>query len=112
VEWETSLATAMQKSKASKKPILMDVYATWCGPCKMMDKNTYANATVVTESKKWIMLKIDGDKDEKLAARYGVQGFPTTLFLKSDGKAIAGFVGYAGPAEMLKQMRAAEPKAR
>jgi thioredoxin-related protein len=58
------------------------------------------------------MLKIDGDKHEDLAARYGVQGYPTTLFLKSDGKAVAGFVGYAGPAEMLKLMRVAATKVR
>ncbi len=65
----------------SDKPVLVAFYATWCGPCKMMgpilqevSKKVGGKATV---------LKIDVDKDPKVAAKYQIQGVPTLMIFKN-----------------------------
>lgn len=112
IKWETSLATAQEKAKTSGKLILLDVYAPWSGPCKKMNKETYADPAVVEESRKWIMLRIDGDQDKSISKKYNVKDFPTTVFMKPDGSALSILIGYADAQTMLKKMRAFHPETR
>ena len=69
----------------SEIPVLVDFYADWCGPCKML-------APILREVKEALgeelrIVKIDVDKNEKLARKYQVKGVPTMLLFKK-GKQI------------------------
>lgn len=67
------------------KPVLIDFYATWCGPCKAM---TPIIDTVGQETKGQArVLKIDVDKNQALAMKYGIQSVPT-LMIFHQGNAV------------------------
>lgn len=64
----------------SDKPVLVDFFATWCGPCKMMSPILDEVAKKV--SGKATILKVDVDKNQHAAANYQVQGVPTLILFK------------------------------
>ncbi|MEL0318577.1 MAG: thioredoxin [Flavobacteriaceae bacterium] len=69
-----------KKILSDNKPVLLDFYAGWCGPCKMI-------APVLTQLKEKMgdrlrILKIDVDKNQSLAAQYQVRGVPTLVLMQ------------------------------
>lgn len=114
VKWQSSYAAALAEAKKTGKPVFIDFYTTWCGPCKYLDDVTYKDAKFVAESRKWVMLKIDAEKNAsqvKLAEKFRVTGYPTMVFLKSNGQEAGRTVGGL-PAKMLvPEMKKAADKA-
>ncbi len=101
VPWETSgaLGAALAKAKKQKKLVFVDAYATWCGPCKMMDRQTYTDATVAKAATPFVNVKVDGEKGEGLAMveRYQITAYPTLLILDGDGVEKNRLVGFNPP---------------
>ncbi|MCB9359975.1 MAG: thioredoxin [Flavobacteriales bacterium] len=69
----------------SDVPVLVDFYATWCGPCKMMSPILDEVAKQVQGKAK--VIKVDVDKNQQAAAAYQVRGVPTLILFKN-GKQI------------------------
>lgn len=67
----------------SKKPVLVDFHATWCGPCKQMAPELQRFAQNNTE--KLRVIKIDIDKNQPTAQQFNIQGVPTLILFK-EGK--------------------------
>lgn len=112
--WVHQFDEGMEAAKASGKPILLDFYADWCPPCIELDKRTFSTQEVRSLAEKFVMLKIDCSFDDencqKATERYEVVGWPTVLFLKSDGEIIEGvnlIGGFADKNRMLELMHQA-----
>ena len=75
-------------------PVLVDFYADWCTPCKMMGPVIDEIATEYGE--RLVVGKVDVDADPSIAMRYGVMGIPTLGYFR-DGKLVDRLVGYPGP---------------
>ena len=65
----------------SEKPVLIDFHTTWCGPCKAMGPILQDVSKQVGDQAK--ILKIDVDKNQKVSAKYQVQGVPTLMIFKN-----------------------------
>lgn len=104
IGWSTDARAAMESAAASGKPVLVDLWAIWCVPCKEMEETTYQDPRVVRAFEEFVPLKVDADANEIFVERYEVEGFPTTLFLDGQGREITRRVSYVGPDEMLDAM--------
>lgn len=99
-------ATACKLAKEKGKVVMVDFYTVWCGPCKMLDRNTWPDERVRNFLvEKTIPMKVNAEADRELARRYQIMFYPTIVFVKPDGVEIGRVRGYSPPAEFL--MRAA-----
>ncbi len=111
VAWLRSYEDGMKQAKADGKPLMVDVFATWCGPCKKLDADVFSRPDVGELSKQFVAVKVDGDQRPDLVTALKVSGYPTTLFLTADGKELGRVRGAVNYQEMLGTMREALGKA-
>ncbi|WP_052731233.1 thioredoxin family protein [Spirosoma radiotolerans] len=95
-KWKDMLARA----KTEKKLIFVDVYAVWCGPCKMLDQQVFTDKQVAaTYNAFFINYKVDAERGEgpALARQYNVRAYPTALFIDGDGQLVDTWTGFIPP---------------
>jgi len=86
----------LEKAKQTNKPIFIDVYTSWCGPCKKMSKEIFPLAEVgKVFNANFVCYQIDAEKGEgiEIAKKYEVTSYPTYLFIKADGTLFSRSVG-------------------
>jgi len=86
----------------SDLPVLLDLWADWCGPCRMIAPTIKKLAAEL--SGKVLVGKLDVDANPQTAARFGVQSIPTLLILK-DGQEVARLVGVQSREAILARLR-------
>ncbi len=111
VDFETGYATAVK----DKKMLMIDVYTDWCGWCKVMDRNTFSNDTIIRMlNKDFVMVKLNPEKDRTYTFGENVMtgaqvhqwlgygktfGYPTSYFIVQPGSTDERYaqVGYLDP---------------
>jgi thioredoxin-related protein len=125
IEW-MSFDDALRAQKAEPKKIFMDVYTDWCGPCKLLDKNTFQNPDVSRYiSEHFYAVKFNAEGQEVInffdqtfnnpsfdSSRKGrntthqftqfldIKGYPTMVFFSENGDPIMPVVGYQKPQQL------------
>jgi thiol-disulfide isomerase/thioredoxin len=105
---DLSFEAACKEAAQAKKILLVDFYTTWCGPCKMLDKNTWTDAAVIELlQQKTVALRIDAEKEAALSKRYKIEAYPSVLLINPDGTELDRLVGYRDPKTFLADFNAA-----
>lgn len=80
----------LKETIQNNKTVLVDFFATWCGPCKMLAPQLDKVAQNQSDA---VVIKIDVDREEEATMQYQVQAIPTLVLIK-DGKEVARKLGY------------------
>ncbi|MFB9051490.1 thioredoxin family protein [Formosa undariae] len=126
INW-LSFNEALELQKTAPKKIMMDAYTNWCGPCKMLDKNTFQNADVAEYvNANYYAVKFDAEGQESITYQgttygnpnydeakknkrngvheftraLGVDAYPTIVFLDEEAQVIAPVRGYQQPQQL------------
>ena len=82
------LSPLLERAAAENKLVFLDMYADWCAPCKVMDREVFTNKSLGEFfNKNFISYKVDTEDENgsTIAAVYGVQSLPTLIFVDANG---------------------------
>jgi thioredoxin 1 len=82
----------------SEKPVLLDMYADWCGPCMMIAPTL---KEIADEYPQYVIGKVNVDEEIALAQNFGIVSIPTLILMK-DGQAVDSLVGLRSKEQILK----------
>ncbi len=126
INWVT-LEQALELQKKTPKKIMVDMYTVWCGPCKMLDRNTFQNKDVAEYvNKNYYAVKFNAEGNEEvtfkgqkytnpgydpakakrrnsshqLARLFQINAYPTIVYLDEKGELIAPIKGYQSPGQI------------
>ena len=126
INWIT-LEEAIELQKKNPKKIMVDMYAVWCGPCKMLDKNTFKNKDVANYvNKNFYAVKFNAEGNDvvnykgkkytnpnynpakakrrnsghELSSEFQVAAYPTIVYLDEDAEIIVPIKGYQEPTQI------------
>jgi thioredoxin-like negative regulator of GroEL len=104
IPWRTDASKATAAAAESGKPLMIDVWAIWCEPCKLMEQTTYRDPRIVRTIGDFMPLKVDADANEVFIERYEIDAFPTTLFLDGEGREITRLLSHVKTDVLLETM--------
>jgi thiol-disulfide isomerase/thioredoxin len=99
-------ASVLQKAKAQNKLVFIDVFTSWCGPCKHMAKETFTKKSVGDfYNSHFINYRVDAEKGEgiTIAKKYGVHAYPTCMYITSNGEVAYKFLGSKDTIEIMEE---------
>lgn len=96
-EWLTSVDEAVERAAAEKRYILVDLYAEWCGWCKNLEREVFADTAFIEYARRFVLLWVDvedGGEGSELQARFQATSLPTTLVLDSNLVKVGEVTGF------------------
>lgn len=107
IGWEADLASALSKAQSERKLVMVDFYTDWCRWCQRLEATTLADPAVAEAVRShFVPVRLNAETAGKEdAERFGVEGYPTVLFLEASGREIYRISGYLEPEDFLKELR-------
>jgi len=95
---------ALDLAKKENKIVFLDIYATWCGPCKQLKKYTFADKSAGDFfNTNFVNMALDGEQEEgaALARKFGIEAYPTLMFVTPEGELITKSLGFRTASDLI-----------
>jgi thiol:disulfide interchange protein len=104
--WASDLPAALGQARSEKKLVMVDFYTDWCTYCAKFDRTTLRDAQVQRALGSVVLVKLNAESDGRSEAeRFGVDGYPTILFLNGNGDEVGRIPGYLPANAFLEEFR-------
>jgi thioredoxin-related protein len=105
IKWH-SYESGIKKANDEVRKIYINFHADWCYYCKQMEKITFKDPAVISYlNENFVAIRVDTEKEKKIARDYRVQGLPASWFLEADGSKIGMKPGFLRPKELLQNLK-------
>lgn len=98
--WNTNYRAAMTEAQRRGLPVVVDFGSATCPACRMLERRTLSDARVQAALDDFVKVYVDGNEQVSLRESFGVQYYPTLVYLSPEGKVLKRQVGFVGPEEM------------
>lgn len=103
--WERDYQVALSRAGEEGKPVMVEFYTDWCGWCKRLERDTFADAKVQQALEHFIPVKLNAEREgRELATRMGVRAYPTVVFFDSSGRELGRIPGYMSAEPFLEEL--------
>lgn len=102
---ESDWSKALEQAKKQNKPIFLDAYASWCGPCKLLKRNTFSKKEAGDFfNEHYINIAIDMEKGDgpALAQKFYVDAYPTLIIADKSGNIVTYTKGYMNAGQLIE----------
>jgi len=109
VETLEQMKAAQKKASDGMLMLFVDVYATWCGPCKTMDSEVYTESAVADYmNAHYLSVKLDGESDfgRIYASEQELEGYPSMFIFSDDGERVSRIIGFTPAEDLLASLTA------
>ncbi len=105
LSWRKNYKQACEEAGRRRRPILVKITATWCGPCRQMQQLTFTDERLRRRLRRdFVLLELDADENPDLISGFHVQAYPTTLVVSPELKVVSRMTGFKSAGDMITSL--------